>query len=68
MTGGKGQHMRKKPQLSPEGLALVLVLATQRLSLVCPACHQAVADIQPHGAWFMRVPGGHRVQTDPTDA
>lgn len=56
--------MRKKPQLSPEGLALVFVLAAQRLPLVC---HQAVTDIQPHGSWFMQMPCGHRVQTDPTD-
>lgn len=55
--------MRKKPQLSPEGLALVLSLAAQRFSPVCPVCHQAVTDIQPRGSGFVRVPCGHQVQT-----
>lgn len=59
--------MRKKPQLSPEGLALILSLAAQRFSLVCPVCHQPVTDIQPRGRAFVRVPCGHPVKTTPSD-
>lgn len=59
--------MRKKPQLCPEGLALILSLAAHRFALVCPVCQQAVTNIQPRGRGFVWVPCGHPLQTAPTD-
>lgn len=53
--------MQKKPQISAEGLALVLSLAAQRFPLTCPVCHQEVKDIQPRGPRLVRLPCGHRI-------
>ena len=53
--------MRKKPPISPDGLALILSLAAQRFPLVCPICHRAVQDIQRHGSWLTRLPCGHQL-------
>lgn len=53
--------MRKKPQPSPEGLALIMSLAAQQFPSTCPVCHQVVKDIKLRGSQLYRLPCGHRV-------
>lgn len=53
--------MQKKPQISAEGLALVMSLAAKRFPLVCPDCLQPVKDIELRGLELVRLPCGHQV-------